>query len=131
MTYLKKRYIKYRNGTKSWCHIFFNAISLRIFFFLFQDPVFTTKDSSYFLCRSNCLDNSPCEWVSYSSANDDTCLLFTECPEKTDDNAWVSSQKECNDYQCYLPNVQCIVCLFIILCQTNSYLAFFFENNTL
>ena len=38
---------------------------------------------------------------------------------KSNDNdiAWVSSQKECDDYQCYLPNVQCIVCLFMILAE--------------
>ena len=98
-----------------WCLSSFYMI---FFFLIFQAPIQATKGYSYFLCRSYCKNFPACDWFSYSSANDQTCLLFTECPEKTNDITWVSSQQGCNDYQCYLHNVQCRVCLFIILCQT-------------
>ena len=49
---------------------------------------------------------------------------------KSNDIAWVSSRKECDDYQCYLPNVQCIVCLFMILAE-RILMLHFFENKTL
>ena len=101
-----------------------------IFFLIFQAPIQATKGYSYFLCRSYCKNFPVCDWFSYSSANDQTCLLFTECPEKTNDITWVSSQQECNDYQCYLHNVQCRVCLFIILCQTIFYVGNFNELNS-
>ena len=71
-------------------------------FILFQDPVFTKEESSYFLCKSECQNNSECNWFSYSSVNNQNCLLFTECPEKDDDFSWVSSQKDCNNNQCFL-----------------------------
>ena len=69
---------------------------------LFQDPVITKEKSSYFLCRSECQNNSECKWFSYSSENNQNCLLYTECAEKDDDFSWVSSQKDCNNNQCFI-----------------------------
>ena len=80
-------------------------------FITFQDPVSSVTRYSYLLCRSECQNNSDCKWVSYSSVNNQTCLLFTDCPEKDDDFSWVSSQKDCNNNQCFIEGI-CNVSLY-------------------
>ena len=79
-------------------------------FTIFQDSGSFIKSSSYFECRSACQNDSGCKWFSYSSFNSDTCLLFTDCPEIEEiDLSWVSSEKDCNNSQCFLGGIQCRV----------------------
>ena len=61
------------------------------------------EHSSLMECKNECKTTDNCNWFSYNSPNNSTCLLYNVCPEKDNDEAWITSQKECHNYQCYIP----------------------------
>ena len=83
----------------------------------------STLNSSYMMCRDGCKNTDGCGWFSYSASNNSTCLLYTSCIDKDNDILWISSQKECNTNQCYIP-VKCVesvrMCYYLKKVQSNK-----------
>ena len=61
------------------------------------------EQSSFMECRNKCKIADDCSWYSYSSSNDNTCLLHSECTQRDNDVKWISSQKQCYINECYMP----------------------------
>ena len=88
---------------------------LKQFTLNFQDKISTINNSSYFLCKSECLNHFGCKWYSYSRTYR-RCFLYPHCSEKNHNTHWVTNQKDCNNYQCFVPMIRCNkVCFFILL----------------
>ena len=63
------------------------------------------EHSSFMNCRDECKTTDYCNWFSYSSPKRSTCLLYDDCPEKDNDETWITSQKECDNVQCYTSTI--------------------------
>ena len=47
-------------------------------------------------CLSLCKSTEGCDWFSFHTTIDQTCILFADCPEIKDDPQFVSGQKKCD-----------------------------------
>ena len=63
---------------------------------LFGRIIYSETSEDKVACLSLCKSTDGCTWFSFHTAGDDeTCILFADCPEIQANPQFISGQKEC------------------------------------